>query len=261
MTYQNIEIETQARVGRIWMNRPEVHNAFDETMIAELTDAVARFEADAAVRVIVLGGRGQSFSAGADLNWMERAASHTMEENVRDARAMAELLRRIDSCPKPTVARVHGAALGGGTGLVSVCDIAVAAAPAIFATSEVLVGLIPSTISPYVVEAIGSRAARRYFLTGERFSADEAHRLGLVHDVCATGKLDDRVQEVVALLLLAGPAAQAAAKCLIQDVAGRSRDSALIEYSAQSIARLRASAEAKEGIAAFLQKRPPFWRQ
>lgn len=261
MNHRSIEIEISAQVGRIWMNRPEVHNAFDEVMIAELTDAYARLEADPAVRVIVLGGRGRSFSAGANLNWMERAAAFSAEENLRDARAMAAMLRRIDRCPKPTVARVHGAALGGGTGLASVSDIAIASTAAIFAMSEVLLGLIPATISPYVVAAIGPRAARRYFLTGERFNAAEAHHMGLVHEVCEQEQLDARIDETVAALLAAGPAAQTAAKELLRRVAHQVPDDALIDDTAQNIAGLRGTAEAKEGIGSFLQKRPPGWRK
>ncbi len=261
MNQRSIEIETAAQVGRIWMNRPEVHNAFDEVMIAELAETFARLEADPAVRVIVLGGRGKSFSAGANLNWMERAANYSAGENLRDARAMAGMLSRIDRCPKPTVARVHGAALGGGTGLASVCDIAIASTAAVFAMSEVLLGLIPATISPYVVAAIGPRAARRYFLTGERFNAAEAHRLGLVHEVSEPEKLDARVDETVTALLAAGPAAQAAAKELVRRVAHRVPDDGLIDYTAQNIAALRGTAEVKEGISAFLQKRPPGWRK
>jgi len=262
MRYRSIEVETNAGVSRIWMNRPEVHNAFDEAMIAELTDAYARLEADDTVRVVVLGGRGRSFSAGADFDWMRRAAGQTLEDNLRDARAMAEMLRRIDRCPKPTIARVHGAARGGGVGLASVCDIAIAAQPAVFATPEVLYGLIPSTISPYVIAAIGPREARRYFLTGERFDADEARRIGLVHTVCAIGDLDTCVDALIGALLAGGPKAQAAAKALIRRVTGPSTDrDELIEYSAQSIAQLRVTDEGREGIAAFLQKRKPGWRQ
>jgi methylglutaconyl-CoA hydratase len=259
MKPRTLEIEIETGVGRIWLNRPEVHNAFDEIAIAELADAVAQLETDPAVRVLVLAGRGRSFCAGADLNWMKRAASYTEEENLRDALSLAEMLRRIDQCAKPTVARVQGAAFGGGVGLVSVCDIAIAAEPAVFATTEVLYGLIPATIGPYVIAAIGARAARRYFLTAERFGADEARRIGLVHEVCAIENLDTRISAVVRSLLDGGPAAQAEAKAFIRRMRGAA-DTETIAHTAQCIARLRTNAEAKEGIGAFLEKRKPSWR-
>src|SRR5580700_2133101 len=220
MNYRSLEIETRARAAWVWMNRPQVHNAFDEIMIAELTDIFAKLDADETVRVVVLAGRGKSFSAGANLNWMERAADYTEEENLRDARAMAVMLKTIDRMSKPIVARVHGAALGGGLGLAAVCDIAIASSTAAFATTEVRFGLSPSAIAPYVIAAIGGRIARRIFLTAERFSAEEARRTGLVHEVCPPETIDERVNLVLKSLLAAGPKAQSAAKRLIRDLIG-----------------------------------------
>lgn len=259
MNFQTLQIESRDHVATVWMNRPDVHNAFDETLIRELTDAFARLERDTSTRVVVLAGRGKSFSAGADLNWMKRAANYRVEENLRDARALATMLNALHRMPKPTVARVHGAALGGGVGLVSACDIAIASTEASFATTEVKLGLIPSVISPYVIAAIGQRAAHRYFLTAERFNADEALRLGLAHAVCAPDALDTSVAQLVAALLGGGPAAQAASKDLIAAVVGKPIDAAVMEETAKRIAAARATAEAKEGIAAFLEKRKPRW--
>jgi methylglutaconyl-CoA hydratase len=259
MSYQSLEVERRDQGAWVWMNRARTHNAFDEIMIAELTDAFAKLDADETVRVVVLAGRGKSFSAGANLNWMERAAACTEQENLRDARAMAGMLKTIDRLSKPTVARVHGTALGGGVGLVVVCDIAIASSSAGFATTEVRYGLNPSTISPYLVAAIGGRTARRYLLTAERFSAEEACRTGLVHEVCAPEEIDDRVNRLVHALVAAAPKAQAEAKGLIRDVVGKVIDDGLIDYTAKAIARLRATPEAGEGIRAFIEKRKPAW--
>ena len=259
MTYQNLQVEFDGGVATVWMNRPERHNAFDEALIAELDDAFTRLDDDVRARVIVLAGRGKSFSAGADLNWMRRVAAYTVEENLRDARALAAMLRAIDRTRKPTVARVHGAALGGGTGLACACSIAIASHEASFATTEVKFGLVPATIGPYVVRAIGARVASRYFLTAERFDADEARRIGLVHDVCVPDELDRRIQAITESLLAGGPNAHAEAKRLIRMIEPRPIDDALIDETAQCIAKLRATAEAKEGIGAFLDKRQPGW--
>ena len=259
MSYQSLEIEARNLGAWVWMNRPQTHNAFDDIMIAELTDAFAKLDADESVRVVVLAGRGKSFSAGANLHGMERAAAGTEQENLRDARAMARMLKTIDRLSKPTVARVHGTALGGGVGLVAVCDIAIASSSAAFATTEVRYGLNPSTISPYVIAAIGGRTARRYLLSAERFSAEEARRTGLVHEVCAPEEIDDRVNRLIDALVAAAPKAQAEAKGLIRDVVGREIDDRLIDYTAKAIARLRATPEAGEGIRAFIEKRKPTW--
>ncbi|MDS4070593.1 MAG: enoyl-CoA hydratase/isomerase family protein [Candidatus Competibacter sp.] len=257
--FHALEIEHETGVATIWMNRPDRHNAFDETLIAELTAACRALDVDESARVVVLAGRGKSFSAGADLNWMKRAAGHAVEQNLDDARKLATMLRALAELRKPTVARVHGAALGGGTGLAAACDICVASTAAVFATSEVRFGLIPATIGPYVLRAIGARQAARYFLTAERIDSRRAWELGLVHELVEPEALDARVREIVAALLAGGPQAQAAAKDLIGAVAGRPLDDALAEDTARRIARLRATPEAREGLGAFLEKRPPGW--
>lgn len=259
MTYQTLEIAQADGIATIWMNRPDVHNAFNETLIDELTAACAALGADAAVRVVVLAGRGRSFSAGADLNWMKRAAAAGEDENLADARRLAGMLRALAECPKPTIARVHGAALGGGMGLASACDICVAAEEAVFATSEVRFGLIPSAISPYVIRAIGERQAGRYFQTAERIGAARALQLGLAHEVVPAAELDARVAELIAALRQGGPQALAAAKQLIAAVGACGVDDAVVEDTSRRIARLRATPEAREGLDAFLAKRPAAW--
>ena len=257
--YQTLEIVRQAGVATVWMNRPDVHNAFDETLIAELTAACEALNADASVRVVVLAGRGKSFSAGADLNWMKRAANNGLQDNLTDARALARMLRVLAEMNKPTIARVQGAALGGGTGLTAACDIAVASTQAVFATSEVKFGIIPSAISPYVVRAIGARQSSRYFQSAERIPAARAQEIGLVHEVVEPDALDAKVQEIVGALLQGGPLSQAAAKDLIRAVDNKPIDDAVVEDTAQRIAQLRATPEAKEGVGAFLDKRQPAW--
>jgi methylglutaconyl-CoA hydratase len=256
---QTLEIECETGVATIWMNRPDRHNAFDETLIAELTAACAMVDADDSIQVVVLAGRGKSFSAGADLNWMKRAAGYTVEQNLDDARKLATMLRTLAELRKPTVARVHGAALGGGMGLAAACDICVASTAATFATSEVRFGLIPATIGPYVLRAIGARQASRYFLTAERIDAHRAWELGLVHDLVEPDALAARVREISKALLAGGPHAQAAAKDLIRAVAGQPIDDARVEDTARRIAQIRTMPEAKEGLSAFLEKRPPNW--
>lgn len=246
-------------VATVTLDRPEVHNAFDDQAIAELTQAFRRLGADPAARVVVLRANGKSFSAGADLDWMQRVARYSHEQNVADAMALAEMLHTLDTCPKPTLALVQGPAYGGGVGLVAACDIAVAAETAFFALTEVRLGLIPAVISPYVIAAIGERACRRYLLTAERFSAADAYRLGLVHQVVPADRLDAAVADLVARLRECGAAAQAAAKELIRDVACRPIDDAVVRNGAERIARQRASAEGREGVAAFLEKRKPAW--
>lgn len=259
MTFQALEIELNSPVATIWMNRPIMHNAFDEILIAELTAALITLDADNDVRVVILAGRGKSFSAGADLNWMKRAANNGLDDNLNDARALARMLRTLAEMKKPTIARVQGAALGGGMGLAAACDIAVAASNAVFATSEVKFGIIPSAISPYVLRAIGARQAYRYFQSAERIDAERAREIGLVHETVEAPQLDAKVQEIVEALLLGGPLSQAAAKDLIRAVNGQSINETLIEDTAHRIAYLRATPEAREGIAAFLDKRPPNW--
>ena len=259
MSYETLEIVRTAGVATIWMNRPDVHNAFNAQLIADLTTACIELDADEAVRAVVLAGRGRSFSAGADLNWMKAAGEASEAENFADAMKLAGMLRTLAEMNKPTIARVHGAALGGGMGLASACDICIAGDKAVFATSEVKFGIIPSAISPYVIRAIGERQATRYFQTAERIGAARAAELGLAHEAVASEELDAKVKEVVEALLQGGPKSQAAAKDLIRAVANRPLSDALVEDTARRIASLRATPEAKEGLAAFLDKRPAAW--
>ena len=257
--YETLEIQREAGVATIWMNRPDVHNAFNAQLIADLTTACIELDADDAVRAVVLAGRGKSFSAGADLNWMKAAGEASEAENFADAMKLAGMLRTLAEMRKPTIARVHGAALGGGMGLASACDICIAGDRAVFATSEVKFGIIPSAISPYVIRAIGERQAYRYFQTAERINATRAATLGLAHEAVATEELDAKVSEVVEALLQGGPKSQAAAKDLIRAVANRPVSDAVVEDTARRIASLRVTPEAKEGLAAFLDKRPAAW--
>ena len=246
-------------IAVVTLNRPEVHNAFNEALIAELTAALRALGADPGVRAVVLAGAGASFCAGADLNWMKAMAGFSRAQNLADAKALATMLNTLNQLPKPTIARVHGAAYGGGVGLVACCDIAIGTPDAVFALSEAKLGLIPATISPYVVEAIGARAARRLFLTAERFTAAEAYRLGLLHDLALPDELDARIDDVLGLLLKAGPAAQSECKALLRAVAHRPIDAGVIADTAERIASVRASPEGKEGVAAFLAKRSAAW--
>ena len=257
--YRTLAVELRNGVALVGLNRPEVHNAFDETLIAELTDALRAADADPAVRAVILLGAGRSFCAGADLNWMKEMAGYSRAQNLADAQALAAMLRTLNGLAKPTIARVHGAAMGGGVGLVACCDIAIAAQEATFALSEAKLGLIPATISPYVVDAIGTRYARRYSLTAERFDAAEAYRIGLVHDLVQQTELDARINELLGALLVAGPQAQTECKALIRNVSHRPIDAQVIAGTARNIADVRASPEGKEGVAAFLGKRKAAW--
>ncbi len=259
MPFQALQIELTGPVATIWMNRPDLHNAFDEILIAELTAACIALDEDDDIRVVILAGRGKSFSAGADLNWMKRAAHNGLDDNLNDARALARMLRTLAEMQKPTIARIQGAALGGGMGLAAACDIAIASTKAVFATSEVKFGIIPSAISPYVLRAIGARQASRYFQSAERIDATRAREIGLVHEVVEPEQLDTKVQEIVDALLQGGPLAQSAAKDLIRAVNNHLINDVLIEDTAHRIAHLRATPEAREGIAAFLDKRQPNW--
>ncbi len=259
MPFQALQIELSGPVATLWMNRPDRHNAFDETLIAEITAACVALNEDIDVRVVILAGRGKSFSAGADLNWMKRAANNGLDDNLNDARALAHMLRVLAEMKKPTIARIQGAALGGGMGLAAACDIAVASTKAVFATSEVKFGIIPSAISPYVLRAIGARQASRYFQSAERIDAVRARDIGLVHETVEPEQLDAKVSEIVDSLLQGGPLSQAAAKELIRAVSGRPINDALVDDTAHRIAHLRATPEAREGIAAFLDKRQPNW--
>ncbi|HET6158425.1 MAG TPA: enoyl-CoA hydratase/isomerase family protein [Dongiaceae bacterium] len=254
-----LQIDRADKVATVRLNRPEKHNAFDEQLIAELTQAFRDLAREAAARVVVLAANGPSFSAGADLEWMKRMSALERAENERDSLLLADLMAAIDRCPKPVVGLVQGAAFGGGVGLVACCDIAIAATNASFCLSEVRLGLIPAVISPYVAAAIGPRACRRYFLTAEKFDAATAERLGLVHRVVAPDVLDVARDEIIGHLLKGGPAAQAAAKDLIQRVSFAKIDEALRRDTAWRIADARASDEGKEGLAAFLEKRKPNW--
>jgi len=257
--YTGIAVELRGAVALVALNRPDVHNAFDETVIAELTDALVALDDDAAVRAIVLLGAGRSFCAGADLTWMRRMATFGKAQNLADARGLAKLLATLANVGKPTVARVHGNVFGGGVGLVACCDIAIAEQDATFALSEAKLGLIPATIAPYVVEAIGARHARRFMLTAERFTAADAYRMGLVHDIVPMPELDARVNEILGALMLAGPLAQREVKTLVGSVAHRPPDARLAEATARHIAAVRASPEGREGVAAFLAKRAAAW--
>ena len=256
-----VEEIDQRGVARITLTRSEVHNAFNEVLIAELTAALAGLGDDERVRLLVLRAQGRSFSAGADLNWMKAMAGFSEAENHEDAMRLARLMQTLNDLPVPTIALVQGSAFGGGVGLVACCDIVIAAEEAKFCLSEVKLGLIPAVVSPYVIAAIGEAAARRYFLTAEPFSAWEAQRLGLVHEVVDRASLEQKGRQMIDALLMGGPKAQAAAKDLIFKVSRSTAGSSLIEETANSIATLRASAEGREGITAFLEKRSPDWQQ
>ncbi len=257
-----LTLDIDARgTASVTLDRPEVHNALNGALINELHDVLTTLKGDRSVRVIVLGGNGKSFSAGADLTWMRNMAQASEEENFQDAMRLAELLGCLDRAPKPTVARIHGAVYGGAIGLVACCDIAVASERALFSLSEAKLGLVPAVISPYVVRAIGGRAARRYFQSAERFDAGQALHVGLVHEVVAAEKLDDTVADLLTHLYDAGPDAQAAAKKLIQEVEGARIDDDLVQDTARTNARMRNTGEGREGIRAFLEKRRPSWRK
>ena len=246
-------------IATLTLNRPVIHNAFDDTLIREMTDQIRDLEKNGAVRALVLASTGPNFSAGADLQWMRKMAGASLEVNQRDAEALGGMLRRLHVFPRPTIAAVQGAAYGGGVGLIAACDIAIASDVAQFSLSEVRLGLIPAVISPYVMSAIGERQARRYFLSAERFSAGEALRIGLVHEVVPPDALARTVEKVLDAILQGGPKAQIAAKRLIGDVANKPIDPNLLDETAQRIAAVRASDEGKEGVSAFLDKRKPNW--
>lgn len=246
-------------VARLTMNRPEIKNAFNTELINQICDAMGRLYSDPNVRVVVMTGAGDAFSAGADLNMMKRVAEYSPDENRDDARRLAHMLASIYESPKPTIALVNGPAMGGGLGLIAACDIAIGAEEAFFALSEVRLGLIPAVISPFVIQAIGVRHARRYFLTGERFDAAKAKEMGLLHATAPRANLDATLIDIVKSLLACGPSAQGEAKDLIRAVAGKPIDDHVLSDTAGRIARMRASAEGKEGVTAFLEKRKPGW--
>ncbi|SPE20052.1 Enoyl-CoA hydratase [Burkholderiales bacterium] len=257
--YQTLSVERGAATATIWMNRPQVHNAFNEVLIEELDAASRALEVDPAVRVVIVAGKGRNFCAGADLHWMGRAAAATMEENLQDARRFARMLYGLARMSKPTLARVHGAALGGGMGIAAACDICVATHDASFAMSEARLGLIPAVISPYVVRAIGPRQALRYVQSAERISAARAAQMGLAHEVVAADELDGCVRQICEALCAGGPRSQAAAKALVFEVEGREIADEVIERTARAIAQQRTTDEAAEGMAAFFAKRAPHW--
>ena len=255
-----LDIRIEGRVARVYLNRPEVRNAFNDSVIAELTEAFTRLGADAGLRAIVLGGHGKAFCAGADLNWMKGMAGYDWEGNRADAQRLAEMLWTVYSCPLPVVGRVQGDCYAGGVGLAAACDVLVAAEGLHFCLSEARLGLLPATISPYVIRAMGEQHARRWFITAERFSAAQAQAMGFVHACVPGEQLDAAVQALVDALVANGPAAVKACKRLVQDVAGRELTPTLRAETARRIADIRASDEGREGVQAFLQRREPAWR-
>jgi methylglutaconyl-CoA hydratase len=256
---ETLQVEREGFVARVWLNRPDVRNAFNDGVIAELRGTFDALAADTSLRAIVLGGRGKAFCAGADLSWMKTMAGYTWEQNRADAQALADMLWAIYRCPVPVVGRIHGDCYAGGVGLAAVCDVLVAADGVQFCLSEARLGLLPATISPYVVRAMGEQAARRYCVTAERFSAAQAAAMGVVHEVCAADALDAKVGEIVAALVGNGPMALRACKALVQDVAGQPITAVLREETARRIADVRASEEGREGVQSFLGKRKPAW--
>jgi methylglutaconyl-CoA hydratase len=259
MSFTTLTISREGKTATVTLNRPEVRNAFNETTIAELTQAFRELGDDAELRAIVLAANGSAFCAGADLNWMKKMAGYTHAENHADALQLAEMLRTIYLCPKPVVAKVQGDCYAGGMGLVAACDIIVAADEVNFCLSEVKLGLIPATISPYVIKAMGENASRRYFLTAERFGAREALRIGFAHDVVAADALDFKVGEIVKALVNNSPNAVREAKVLVREVAGQTVNDAQLADTAERIAQIRASEQGREGVASFLEKRKPTW--
>jgi methylglutaconyl-CoA hydratase len=257
--FKDLELALDGRgVMTVTLNRPDIHNAFNDELIAELTDCFSRISEDDRVRIVVLTGAGKSFCAGADLNWMKRMVDYDREENLKDATALASMLETIDTCPKPVVGRINGSAIGGGCGLVSVCDIVVASEKAKFGFSEVKLGIAPATICPYVLRKIGPRNTRELFLTGERFDAGRGLVVGLVNYVVAPDKLDDVVNQKIDLLLTSGPRACAEVKKLVRKTFGR-EPADVARFTAEMIADLRVSEEGQEGIGSFLEKRKPSW--
>ena len=256
---KNLELSIINNCAILILNRPEIRNAFDDELIANLTKTLKKLDADDSVRAVVLMGAGPAFCAGADLNWMKRMAGYSLKQNYADAKALAEMLKTLDRLSKPTIARVHGPAFAGGVGLVAACDIAVGSVNAEFALTEAKLGLSPATISPYVIRAMGERMAHRYFLTAERFSAAEAYRIGLLSELCPPEELDGKINELLGHLVLGGKDALAKVKDLIRAVSRGPIDDPMIDDTAQRIAEIRVSKEGREGIASFLGKRKPAW--
>ena len=256
---KHLLIEVTNKVATVTLNRPDVRNAFNDEVIVEMTTAFDTLGARADVRCVVLAANGTAFCAGADLNWMRSMADYTREQNLADAGQLAAMVYAIYTCPKPTIARIQGDVYAGGTGLVAACDMAVAVDTAYFCLSEVKLGLVPSTISPYVIRAMGARAAHRYFLTAERFTAAQALHIGFVHEVVAADALDAKVAELSSALVNAGPEAVRLCKKLVQHVAGQDITPELVKLTIESIANVRVSPEGREGLQSFLNKRKPNW--
>lgn len=260
MAKENVSVSKSPNgIATVTLNRPEKHNAFDEVIIRQLNDAFREVDSNNSIKVMILEAKGKNFSAGADLAWMKRMADYSYEDNLKDAKALADMLHTLNFMSKPTIARVQGAAFGGAVGLVSCCDISIGTTDARFSLSEVKIGLMPATISPYVIAAIGERAARRYFLTAEVFLADEAQNLGLLSEVVDVENLDHSISALVEKLLANSPAAITAAKALVFNIANKPVSNTLIDYTSECIASIRVTAEAQEGLAAFLEKRQPSW--
>jgi methylglutaconyl-CoA hydratase len=259
-SYRTIRVSREGQTVGLWLNRPEVHNAFNALMIGELRDALRSLKADASARVVVLSGQGASFCAGADLNWMREIIRFSYEQNLQESLDLAEFLYELYSLPKPTIARVNGAAIGGGAGFVAACDIVVASSEAKFGLSEVKIGLVPACIAPYVLRKTGEGWGRQYFLTGERFDAERGRDIGLVHIVVKPEEMDSRIEELIGRLLTSGPESMAKAKELLERVPGMSFEEAQ-RFTAEMIAGLRTSPEGQEGMAAFLEKRKPQWQK
>ncbi|SIT46394.1 Methylglutaconyl-CoA hydratase [Paraburkholderia piptadeniae] len=259
MQYENLTVAFDNAIATVTLDRPDVRNAFNEAMIAEITSVFRAMNERDDVRAVVLAANGKAFCAGADLNWMKKMAAYSDDENRADAMRLADMLASIYRCNKPVIARVNGDAYAGGMGLISACDIVVAVDTAKFCLSEARLGLIPATIAPYVIRALGEQASRRYFTSAEQFDCATAYRLGLVSECVSADKLDETLQQIAATLCANGPHAVKACKQLVQDIAGQELNAALIEDTAARIAQIRASAEGREGVASFLEKRSPSW--
>lgn len=262
MTIQpNVLYKVDNGIATVTLNRPEVHNAFNEIVIGDLTDTLKKAGEDKAVRIVILRGTGKSFCAGGDLNWMRRMADYNHKQNVEDAMRLGTLLKTLNTLPKPTIGLIHGNAFGGGVGLAACCDITIAEETAQFCLSEVRIGIIPSIIAPYVIAAMGQNQSRRYFLTAERFDGKTAERVGLIDEAVAVGKLDEACEKIIAELWNGAPGAQARGKKLILEIFGKPIDDKIIQHTVEQIAEARASEEGKEGLSAFLNKTEPAWRK
>jgi methylglutaconyl-CoA hydratase len=258
MSFTTVKYEKLDRIARVTFNRPEIHNAFNAVLITEMQQVFDEIKKDESIRVVVLTGAGKSFCAGADLNWMRSVINQSYEQNLSESLALAELFYSMYTCPRPVIGRINGAAIGGGTGFVAVCDIAIAARSAVFSFSEVKIGVVPACIGPYVIKKIGEGRTRELFITGKRMSAERAHEVGLVNTVVDDDRLDAEVEKLTRSVLSSGPQAVAMAKKLVSEVPAMSPDE-FKPYTAEMIARLRISEEGQEGMDAFLNKRKPKW--